>query len=282
MSKVKYPLEYVFDNTGLHATSSENVRNNKIVDPGLVTKHRCAGFVEEVDNGTAGSVMPINWNKGNYHKFKTRTDGDGQWVSFSNPGNVGRYHLVITKSIGAHEILAFGDGSNEYTNIDWPYGYINYLSYDTNEEIIITFIWDGERYTAIPISEPKVSTVITEPGTEPFTISIPPYFNISTDINYIIPNLGVGLPNNSVKIYSAEQGPNEKTLVYQTSQYHNNPWNGKPYTGLIIKNILTLETQYVPTGWYILNIWSNQTYTDPPIYKSNGINRDFGFYVIKP
>jgi hypothetical protein len=261
---VKYPLEYVFDNDGVHATSGENVRNNKIVDDILITKHKRTGFVEEVDNGTAGSgPMPINWNKGNYQRFNTRTDGDGQWVSFSNPGSAGRYQLVIKKSVGSHEVLAFGDGTNLYTNIDWPYGYVQYGGMDLNSIMFITFIWDGSRYTAIPLNDPEVTKVVVAPG---FTIkiSLPSTFSPTGSNTWNAINLGSKYSTNSMKIFEYKGGP----VIYQTTYYHNNPWNGKPWVGMNVKNVWTLSTQLVPAGIYYYILYDNLNYNGKTIRKN--------------
>jgi hypothetical protein len=137
---VKYSLEYEIGSD----------RDNKIVDPNLITLHKSVNFTTQLSQSISlNSTVNIDWNNGNYQKLTLL--GKGIWINLPTTNvNVGRYELLIVKTNNV-DFAEFKDPDSYDISryVEWPYGPIVWPAGVVNKNILITFKWDGIRYWAI-------------------------------------------------------------------------------------------------------------------------------------
>lgn len=142
MSTTKYKLEYSYPN------EIGNNASDKLVDTNLITTHKRIEFTSQYVVSLVGTMIIIDWNNGNFQK-SSLSGSSNTWINLQNPGIVGRYELLIMKTVAGSSGLVFGDYTWINTNIDWLNGYPDFNRVSVDSGLIITFRWNGYKYTAM-------------------------------------------------------------------------------------------------------------------------------------
>jgi alpha-tubulin suppressor-like RCC1 family protein len=142
MSTTKYKLEYSYPN------ETGNNASDKLVDTNLITNHKTIEFTSQHVVAVSDNRILIDWDNGNFQKSTIGQGNTNTWVQLENPGIFGRYELLLMKSVAGTGKLTFGDYTWNYTNIDWLNGYPDFPRVSVNSGLIITFRWNGYRYSA--------------------------------------------------------------------------------------------------------------------------------------
>ena len=92
----------------------------------------------------------VDWQNGNYQEVNLNVTDGNQWVRLLNPGSAGIYYLLLRKGSPDQYRARLGDGST-YHNIEWLGEALtdnHIISMATGTALLITFLWDGTKYTA--------------------------------------------------------------------------------------------------------------------------------------
>ncbi len=155
--------------SGFMTSGAQNIGGKKDFKGGLKTKK--AEFHPRTVHSPTASVVPINWDDGNFQAINL-PDSQHIWINMSNPGDVGRYELVIKRHTDPANVgnIVFGDGTN-FTDVVWPYGANLSNQGLPAQSILITLRWDGAQYIAIstpwygvPETHVTISFVISYQG----------------------------------------------------------------------------------------------------------------------